>query len=152
MSRFLVVCSVRNRSTLVVLALVLAAGAAYGVLRMNQTSAPQEASAPNPAPPAAAPPATPSPPAEVRPTSIYSEVRSDRLNPATVGALTRVYVPNLRSRTVSVIDPETFKVADDKLYLFYNKFFTNTLPKWNSDEADLKAKADNNWKKTTDKP
>ena len=111
MSRFPVVCSVRNRSTLVVLALILAAGAAYGVLRMSQASPPQEAAAPNPAPPAATPPVPP-PPAEVRPTSIYSEVRSDRLNPATVGALTRVYVPNLRSRTVSVIDPETFKVID----------------------------------------
>ena len=50
------------------------------------------------------------------------------------------------------IDPETFKVADGKLYLFYNKFFTNTLPKWNSAEAELKAKADKNWKKTIDKP
>ncbi|MEJ0033358.1 MAG: YHS domain-containing (seleno)protein [Bacteroidota bacterium] len=44
------------------------------------------------------------------------------------------------------IDPETFKVLDGKLYLFYNAFFNNTLPKWNKDEGSLKTKADNNWK------
>jgi YHS domain-containing protein len=44
-------------------------------------------------------------------------------------------------------DPETFKIANGKLYLFYNKFFNNTLPKWNKDEAGLKVKADANWKK-----
>lgn len=43
------------------------------------------------------------------------------------------------------IDPETFKIVDGKLYLFYNKFFTNTLPKWNKEEASLKVKADKNW-------
>lgn len=44
-------------------------------------------------------------------------------------------------------DPETFKIVNGKLYLFYNKFFNNTLPKWNKDETNLKAKADINWKK-----
>ncbi len=44
------------------------------------------------------------------------------------------------------IDPETFKIKDGKLYLFYNKTFTNTLPLWNKDEANLKTKADENWK------
>lgn len=44
-------------------------------------------------------------------------------------------------------DPETFKIVNGKLYLFYNRFFNNTLPKWNKDEANLKAKADVNWKK-----
>jgi len=34
------------------------------------------------------------------------------MNPATAGALNRVYVPNLRSNSVSVIDPATFKVID----------------------------------------
>lgn len=46
------------------------------------------------------------------------------------------------------VDPETFKIKDGKLYLFYNAFFTNTLPKWNSDEQNLKIKADKNWNKT----
>ncbi|HZY81590.1 MAG TPA: YHS domain-containing (seleno)protein [Cyclobacteriaceae bacterium] len=44
------------------------------------------------------------------------------------------------------IDPETFKILDGKLYLFYNAYFNNTLPKWNKDEANLKGKADKNWK------
>ncbi|HEU5291689.1 MAG TPA: YHS domain-containing (seleno)protein [Cyclobacteriaceae bacterium] len=45
------------------------------------------------------------------------------------------------------IDPETFKILNGKLYLFYNSFFNNTLPKWNQDEVNLKAKAENNWGK-----
>ncbi len=45
------------------------------------------------------------------------------------------------------IDPETFKIIDGKLYLFYNRFFNNTLKSWNKDEANLKQKADANWKK-----
>jgi len=44
------------------------------------------------------------------------------------------------------IDPETFKVVDEKLYLFYNKNFKNTLLSWNKDEQGLKVKADANWK------
>jgi len=45
------------------------------------------------------------------------------------------------------IDPETYKIVDDKLYLFYNAYFNNTLKTWNKDENRLKAKADANWKK-----
>ncbi|MDN5213087.1 YHS domain-containing (seleno)protein [Fulvivirgaceae bacterium BMA12] len=43
------------------------------------------------------------------------------------------------------VNPKTFKILDDKLYLFYNKFFTNTLDTWNEDERNLKVKADKNW-------
>jgi YHS domain-containing protein len=46
------------------------------------------------------------------------------------------------------IDPETFKVKDGRLYLFYHSTFNNTLPKWNKDEANLQKKADQNWHKT----
>jgi len=46
-----------------------------------------------------------------------------------------------------VVDPETFKIVDGKLYLFYNKFFNNTLKTWNKDEGHLKANADKNWMK-----
>jgi YHS domain-containing protein len=46
------------------------------------------------------------------------------------------------------INPQTFKIVDGKLYLFYNAFFNNTLKSWNKDEANLKSKAENNWKKT----
>lgn len=45
------------------------------------------------------------------------------------------------------VNPETFKIIDGKLYLFYNAFFNNTLKSWNKDETNLKAKAENNWKK-----
>jgi YHS domain-containing protein len=43
------------------------------------------------------------------------------------------------------VNPETFKILNGKLYLFYNAYFTNTLPKWNKNEAVLKKKADENW-------
>lgn len=29
------------------------------------------------------------------------------------------------------IDPETFKIVDGRLYLFYNAYFNNTLNSWN---------------------
>jgi YHS domain-containing protein len=45
------------------------------------------------------------------------------------------------------INPETFKLLDGKLYLFYNAYFNNTLKSWNKDETNLKKKADINWKK-----
>lgn len=45
------------------------------------------------------------------------------------------------------VNPETFKIVDGKLYLFYNAFFNNTLKSWNKDEAKLKVKAENNWSK-----
>jgi YHS domain-containing protein len=43
------------------------------------------------------------------------------------------------------IDPETFKILDGKLYLFYHTWANNTLTKWNKEEANLKSKADKNW-------
>ena len=46
------------------------------------------------------------------------------------------------------VDPETFKIVNGKLYLFYNRFFNNTLTSWNKDEANLKTNADVNWQKT----
>jgi hypothetical protein len=45
------------------------------------------------------------------------------------------------------IDPETFKITNGKLYLFYNKFFNNTLTSWNKDESGLMNKANVNWGK-----
>jgi YVTN family beta-propeller protein len=68
----------------------------------------------------AAPPATPAAPvatvpgmpAVVNPANLYSEAGTDRLSTAVAGALPRVYVPNLRSNNVYVIDPATMKVVD----------------------------------------
>lgn len=45
------------------------------------------------------------------------------------------------------IDPETYKILDGKLYVFYNAYFNNTLKSWNKDEARLKKQADKNWQK-----
>ena len=44
--------------------------------------------------------------------NLYSEAAADRFSPAVAGALPRVYVPNLRSNEVYVIDPATLKVVD----------------------------------------
>ncbi len=48
------------------------------------------------------------------------------------------------------INPETFKIVEGKLYLFYNAYFTNTLKKWNKDEKNLKRKADQHWQALID--
>ena len=45
------------------------------------------------------------------------------------------------------INPETFKINNGKLYLFYNAFFNNTLKSWNKEETGLMMKADTNWSK-----
>ncbi len=45
------------------------------------------------------------------------------------------------------VNPETFKIIGGKLFLFYNKFFNNTLTDWNKNEAKLKKAADLNWQK-----
>lgn len=45
------------------------------------------------------------------------------------------------------VDPETFKIVEGKLFLFYNKFFNNTLKSWNKDEGKLHQQADANWTK-----
>ena len=46
------------------------------------------------------------------PNNLYSETTADKLSPAVAKALPRVYVPNLQSNDVSVIDPATLKVVD----------------------------------------
>jgi len=46
------------------------------------------------------------------------------------------------------IYPETYKIIDGKLYMFYNAFFNTTLDSWNKDEDTYKKKADENWSKT----
>jgi YHS domain-containing protein len=45
------------------------------------------------------------------------------------------------------VDPETFKIVDGKLNLFYNFWGNNTLSDWNKSEKKLKEAADRNWKK-----
>jgi YHS domain-containing protein len=43
------------------------------------------------------------------------------------------------------VDPETFKIVNGKLYLFYNFWGNNTLEDWNENEKKLKEAADKNW-------
>ena len=43
------------------------------------------------------------------------------------------------------IDPETYKIIDGTLFLFYNFYFNNTLIKWNMDEKRLIEQANINW-------
>ncbi|MGF1498249.1 MAG: YHS domain-containing (seleno)protein [Elainellaceae cyanobacterium] len=45
------------------------------------------------------------------------------------------------------VDPETYKVTDGKLYLFYNGELGNTKPQWEEDEATRRANADDHWVK-----
>ncbi len=54
------------------------------------------------------------------------------------------YAMGAKGEKVS-IDPETYKITNGKLFLFYNKFFNNTLKEWNKDEKNLSKKADENW-------
>ncbi len=48
-------------------------------------------------------------------------------------------------------DPQTFKIRDGKLYLFFNDFYEgkpfNTIVPWNNNEVDLLEKANANWAK-----
>src|SRR3989454_9472495 len=63
--------------------------------------------------PAARPVETvPGMPPVVDPSNLYSETRSDKLSPAVASALPRVYVPNLQSNDVYVIDQATLEVVD----------------------------------------
>jgi len=46
------------------------------------------------------------------PGNLYSETGFDKLSPALAAVPARVYVPNVKSHEVHVIDPSTFKVID----------------------------------------
>jgi YVTN family beta-propeller protein len=46
------------------------------------------------------------------PTNLYSETGPDKLSPAVANVPARVYVPNVKSNEVHVIDPATLKVID----------------------------------------
>jgi YVTN family beta-propeller protein len=45
-------------------------------------------------------------------TNLYSETTAGKMSPAVEGALPRIYVPNRRSNSVTVIDPATLQVVD----------------------------------------
>ena len=61
------------------------------------------------------------------------------------------YAIGLKSEKVS-INPKTFEIRDNKLYLFYNSWGTNTLELWNKEGANkLQKKADKNWQNIINK-
>src|SRR5579862_5605236 len=58
------------------------------------------------------PPPLASMPPVVDPANLYSEAAAGHLSPAVADALPRVYVPNVLSGDVDVIDPATMQVVD----------------------------------------
>ncbi|HET8869008.1 MAG TPA: YncE family protein, partial [Aquabacterium sp.] len=79
----------------------------HGLVR-SASSAPAPASASV----AAAVTTVPGMPPVIDTRNLYSETAPGKVIPALKDDLVRVYVPNLRSNDVSVIDPETMKVVD----------------------------------------
>ncbi len=75
-------------------------GAAHGGLQAIGAAHAQPAPAPAGMPPLS------------DPKNVYGDIGPNRLAPVTSGHLSRVYVPNLRSNDVYVIDPATLKVVD----------------------------------------
>ena len=45
------------------------------------------------------------------------------------------------------IDPKNFKVANGRLFLFFNAWYGDAKKVWLKDEAGQENKADTNWKK-----
>lgn len=90
---------------------LLAGGAAWAVVQA-QGNAPANAPAPA-ASQTAAPAVTtvPGMPPVPQPRNVYSET-ARTISPALQGDLERIYVPNLRSNDVYVVDPQAMKVID----------------------------------------
>jgi YVTN family beta-propeller protein len=82
-----------------VLAVAIASGA-FGAASVRGTSVPARVVT------------VPGMPAVPDPQNLYSETTAGKLSAAVRGDLERVYVPNLRSNDVYVIDPATLKVVD----------------------------------------
>ncbi|KVR26716.1 hypothetical protein WK13_30105 [Burkholderia ubonensis] len=66
-------------------------------------------------------------PPVVNASNLYSEAGAGRLSAAVGDALPRVYVPNVRSNDVYVIDPATFKVIE-KFHVGYSP--QHIVPSW----------------------
>jgi YVTN family beta-propeller protein len=81
--------------------------ACAGALHAQQ---PAPAAAPAPAVPAVA--TVPGMPPVSNPANLYGDAVAGRMSTAASGALSRVYVPNVSSNDVYVIDPATLKVID----------------------------------------
>ncbi len=86
--------------------------AVAGIVAMSrlQGAAPAAAAEAPPAKATANP--LPGMPPVVDPQNLYSEIGPDRISPAIQSDPARIYVPNLRSNDVYVIDPAAMKVVD----------------------------------------
>jgi hypothetical protein len=49
------------------------------------------------------------------------------------------------------INPESFSIENNKLYLFYKTIITDTKKKWLKNNQELKMNADQNWNKLINK-
>ncbi len=66
-------------------------------------------------------------PAILDPQNLYSETTAGKFSPAVAGALSRIYVPNVKSNDVYVIDPATNKVVD---YFKVGANPQHVIPSW----------------------
>jgi YVTN family beta-propeller protein len=66
-------------------------------------------------------------PPVINPANLYSEAGLNMLNPAVADALPRVYVPNVKSSDLYVIDPATYKVVD---HFKVGKNPQHAVPSW----------------------
>jgi YVTN family beta-propeller protein len=66
-------------------------------------------------------------PPVVNPSNLYSEAGPNMLSPTVSDALPRVYVPNLKSKDVYVINPATYRVVD-RFKVGYNP--QHVVPSW----------------------
>ena len=102
------------RTTLTVATLLALAGGTALMLRAQAAPAPAAGPAPAPATTGTVliTPAMPGTPPVPDGRNLYSETGAGRISPAIAGDLQRIYVPNLRSNDVYVIDPQAMKVVD----------------------------------------
>jgi len=62
------------------------------------------------------------------------------------------YAMGLESSDKVSVNPKTYKIIDNQLFLFYNKLGINTKIKWNKEgENKLKTNADKNWNRIISK-
>ncbi|HEX5687347.1 MAG TPA: YncE family protein [Ideonella sp.] len=99
------------------LGVCLALLAGIGALVVHQVHGESSQATAAGTPPAAAAPVpgivtVPGMPPVVDPRNLYSETGAGKVSPALADHLERIYVPNLRSNDVYVVDPQTMKVID----------------------------------------
>lgn len=94
-------------------ALGLAAISTFSVSGYARAQDVAQPGAPSPSPaPISVVQTIPDMPPVIDPSNIYSEARAGNIPAAIAHDPARIYVPNLRGNSVSVIDPATFKVID----------------------------------------